>query len=81
MREPVELYPDDFLGELSMAPKWNIFQNYLEGYFLLAVIYSFGTWTYTSLPLTSMTAEAGKDFYRQLQDLTKEPSIAEVKEQ
>ena len=78
--EPIELSGNDFLQEIRIAPKWNIFQYYQQGHFELIVFYSFGTWIYRSPSMINMgTIERG-NFYGELRDTIRQPTIAEAKE-
>ena len=70
---------EDFLDEIRIAPKWNIFQYYQSGYFELLVFYSFGTWIYQSPAISEMAESESKYFYRTLTEIVNTPSIAEAK--
>jgi hypothetical protein len=77
--EPIDLRAGDFLDELRIAPKWNIFQYYQGGYFELLVFYSFGTWIYRSPSMQSMTQNESRTFYQDLMGITSSPTIASAK--
>lgn len=79
MPEPRSLSVDDFIGELRIAPRWDIFQYYQEGWFELVVYYNFGVWNYASPSIRSMTTVEAKQFYQELTKITKEPTIVAAK--
>lgn len=77
--ETADLSREDFLDEIRIAPKWNIFQYYQGGYFELLVFYSFGTWIYRSPSIVSMCDSERKYFYKTLSEIVNTPSIMEAK--
>lgn len=77
--EAVELSREDFLDEIRIAPKWNIFQYYSGGFFELLVFYGFGTWIYRSPKIVDMQISEREYFFRTLGEITCTPSIAEVR--
>lgn len=79
MIDPLELSAEDFLNEIRIAPKWNIFQYYQGGYFDLFVFYPFGTHIFRSPPMNTLFEPLRKHFYRELMDTIAVPSIREAK--
>ena len=74
-----DLGAQDFLYELMMAPKWDIFQYYQDGYWQLWVFYPFASYAFNSPSIQDMSISESKDFCALLQELVKIPSIAEAK--
>jgi len=75
----ISLSREDFLDEIRIAPKWNIFQYYQGGYFELLVFYGFGTWIYRSPSIQGMIDSEKKYFYKTLSEIVSTPSILEAK--
>ncbi len=75
----VQLGREDFLDEIRVAPKWNLYHFKYYGFFELVVFYHAKMYIYHSPYITDMTESESKYFYRTLEELMNTPSIMEAK--
>jgi hypothetical protein len=73
--EPVELSGEDFLDEIRIAPKYNVWQEYDQGLIGLTVYYSFGQYWYVSPSMKGLGSLSAAGWYKELTAILGEPTI------
>jgi hypothetical protein len=75
LTEPVELSGEDFLDEIRIAPKYNVWQEYDQGLIGLTVYYSFAQYWYVSPSMKEMGYLSSAGWYKELTAILGEPTI------